>query len=80
MRDVVSLLMIPEVAGPVSVGIFDVSGRRVRRYAFDQVAVEGTLLTWGRRDGAGRVMPSGRYFVRVEAGGRTQTEAVTLID
>jgi len=44
------------------------------------VAVEGTLLTWGRRDGAGRVMPSGRYFVRVEAGGRTQTEAVTLID
>jgi hypothetical protein len=64
----------------VSVRIFDVAGREVR------ALVEGTewnvgshRVIWDGRDGAGRELPSGVYFLRLEAGEREGASRVVLM-
>jgi hypothetical protein len=52
----------------VSVAIYDASGRRVRALATAPFAAGEPHLNWDGRDDAGRVAPSGIYFVRVRAG------------
>jgi hypothetical protein len=48
--------------------VFDVAGRRVR-----ELSSAGTFVTWDGRDGIGRAVPAGLYFVRARTGGRTET-------
>ncbi|MFN8177669.1 MAG: FlgD immunoglobulin-like domain containing protein [bacterium] len=62
--------------GPVSVGIFDVVGRRVRTL-FDGNHAEGACsFTWDGRDASGRRAAAGVYFVRMQADGKTLTERI----
>lgn len=60
-------LAVPrEVAG--SVDLYDVAGHRVRRLASGTLHRGVQELSWDGRDEAGRMTPSGVYFVRVQAG------------
>ena len=63
-------------AGPASVIIFDLGGRRVR--AFDALSASGTV-SWDGRDAAGRPLAAGTYFVRLESGQERQTGRLQLI-
>jgi hypothetical protein len=59
--------------GPATVAVFDLAGRRVRTWS-DQAAAAGErLLAWDFRDGNGRDVPAGRYYLRFEANGQAVT-------
>lgn len=59
--------------GPATVAVFDLAGRRLRAWS-DQTAAAGErLLEWDFRDGSGREVPAGRYYLRLEANGQTVT-------
>jgi hypothetical protein len=59
--------------------VYDSAGRLVAR-PFDGVAEPGTHdVTWGARAFDGRELPSGVYFVRLEAGGIRATQQAVLI-
>ncbi len=68
-------LALPAGAAPARVAIADVAGRRVR--AWD--GVRGAL-TWDGRDDAGRAVPHGVYFVRMDDGTRPVTRRVVRLD
>jgi hypothetical protein len=59
--------------------IFSAAGRRVATLA-DGVVSEGShVVPWDGRDSSGLRLPSGIYFVRLEAGGRTETRKLILV-
>jgi hypothetical protein len=54
---------------PVSVSVFDVSGRLVRELgSWSPAGAAGAEVTWDGRDAAGMLVPAGIYFVRGEGG------------
>lgn len=56
-------------AGPVSLALFDPSGRRVRTIVDGTVLSAGQhALRWDTRDDDGRALPAGLYFLRLDAG------------
>src|SRR5262249_28548527 len=50
-------------SGPVTLSIYDLRGRKVRTLAKGQVEGGAHAVSWDGRDGAGRELPSGAYFV-----------------
>ena len=67
-------------ATPVTIRIFDVSGRLVRSYPNLSAAPGEGSLTWDGRDLSGRRVPAGVYFARMEtAGGASRTEKLTFL-
>jgi hypothetical protein len=67
-------LSVPE-SGPVSVGVFDLQGRRVA------TVLDHTWLEAGAHEQAIRTAdwPRGLYFVRVDLAGRTETHRIAVI-
>ncbi|HET9327016.1 MAG TPA: FlgD immunoglobulin-like domain containing protein [Candidatus Eisenbacteria bacterium] len=66
-------------AGSVSLAVYDPSGRRVRGL-FRGRHQEGTFsLTWNLRNDDGHTIPSGMYFVRLEALGRALTQRMVAM-
>ncbi|MCK4412848.1 MAG: hypothetical protein KAY32_04830 [Candidatus Eisenbacteria sp.] len=71
-------LAVP-AGGRVHAAIYDVGGRRI------QLLFDGTLAAgdhewlWRGRDSAGRLAPTGVYWVRVAAGNQTISKRLTLI-
>jgi hypothetical protein len=71
--------VLPAEAG-VRLAVFDVAGRLVRVLASGvQPAAEHTLR-WDGRGSAGHRVPSGTYFMRLEAAGETVTRKLLLRD
>jgi hypothetical protein len=62
---------------PTSLEIFDVRGRKVRRLSAYGTSTGG--LHWDGKDGAGRVMAPGVYFVVLKSGADVRREKVTLL-
>ena len=58
--------------------IADVHGRLVRGWSAS-LAAGAHSLTWNLRDGAGRRVPAGTYFVHLEADGVRRTRSITCI-
>jgi hypothetical protein len=56
-----------------------VSGRLVRRYEMVGTG-EGEVLVWDGRDGAGRPLPSGIYFVRLGGAGTQVTRKLVRVE
>ncbi len=67
-------------AGAVTVGVYDLAGKLVRRLDADADAAGWMELTWDGRDRTGRQAPSGMYLLRAAAAGRTQTERVLMVE
>ena len=64
----------------VSLRVFDVSGRLVDVLMSDEMAQQGrNEVTWRGRDRAGRELPSGTYFYRLDAGEFSDTKRMTMI-
>jgi len=59
----------------VSLRVYDVSGRLVRALS---EGVPEAKATWDGRDEAGRRLPGGVYFYRLESSGRSMTQKVVI--
>ncbi|MBD3236271.1 MAG: hypothetical protein GF330_06190, partial [Candidatus Eisenbacteria bacterium] len=65
-------------AGPLSIGIYDVTGRRVRVLGGD--AARGALhIDWDGRTSAGAEMRTGIYFFRARQGEATWSRRVLIV-
>lgn len=60
-------------ARPEELRIYDASGRPIRTLAVSPPVV------WDGRDDAGRPVPAGTYFIRLEGAGRAESGRVTLL-
>jgi hypothetical protein len=66
-----------EAAVMTDVALFDVQGRALRTLHRGPLARGTTSLAWDGRDGAGRMLGSGLYFLRIDsAAGRFTTRIV----
>lgn len=63
----------------VSVEVFDLGGRRVRRMALGTMEAGRHSTTWDLRDGDGRSVGAGLYLVRAVLGGDKFTQRVTVV-
>jgi hypothetical protein len=66
-------------AVPVTVSIYDVSGRLVRRLVSEGGAGGTRTVTWDGRNGAGTLSASGIYFCRVGRGSFRSSAKILLI-
>ncbi len=66
-------------AGRVSLSIYDVAGRRVRRVLDREFAAGAHAAEWDGHDDAGLSVASGVYFYRMQSGARTETRRMVLL-
>lgn len=67
-------------AGPADLAVYDTRGARLRTLWAAAQAPPGVLQArWDGRDHLGRVVASGVYWVRLQAGGRVLTRRVALL-
>ena len=64
---------------PVSLKIFDVSGRLVRELVGQPMDAGRHAVLWDGRDGGGRRVSSGVYFYRFETGAFRATKRMVLL-
>ncbi len=66
-------------SGPVRLGVYDVSGRRVRTLESGALPAGGHTRQWDGRDDAGAVMPAGLYLVRASGAGLESTARIVRV-
>jgi hypothetical protein len=66
-------------AGPVRLGVFDLAGQRVATLVAESLNAGRHQRIWTGRDDAGRGVPSGAYYARLEAGGMVTMIRMTLL-
>ncbi len=62
----------------IELAIYDATGRLVKSFRPTPYALRSTLI-WGGRDDQNRLLPSGTYFVILQAGEYTETKKLLLI-
>jgi len=75
MREGCEISLVLPLAGRANLAIYDPLGRMVRMCFDGKFKAGFHKMFWDGRDGAGRLLPSGVYFLRLEAGG---AEGVSL--
>ncbi len=70
---------IPQSTTDTRLGVFDITGRLVRRLHDGPIKPGSHALFWDARDEAGAPVASGVYFVRLEAGARREMRRVVLV-
>lgn len=77
---------LPEMEGPVTMGIFSPAGERVRLLYWDApvdsipAGLNGLIMTWDGKDDAGRNVPPGPYRARGIVHGSLQSSALPVRD
>ncbi len=71
-------LDLPERAGRVEIGVYDLRGRLVRRLQAEPTAAGTRTIYWDTTDGRGRPVPSGVYFVVCETGASSGRKVVVV--
>ena len=66
-------------AGLVTVAVYDMEGRRVRMVSSGRMDAGEHQLTFDLRDGQGRQIPSGLYFIRLEANGQRLVRRLAIV-
>ena len=66
-------------AGPVAIGVFDLSGREVTRLAEGMHAAGWHRVIWNGNTAGGRPAPNGIYLVRLVSAGTRRTARVVLL-
>ena len=66
-------------AGPATLAVYDVGGRRVRTLVSGSLAAGQHHVVWDGRGDAGRALASGVYFYRLEAGGEVLGRKMLLL-
>ena len=66
-------------AGDVSLAVYDVSGRAVRRLAEGRWPAGPHTTKWDGNDADGRRVAAGVYFYRLVAGDRVLTRKMTVL-
>jgi flagellar hook assembly protein FlgD len=74
-----SLSFSLEKTQKVSLGIYDLAGRRLRQLVDADLGPGGHFHSWNGRDAAGRKVPAGVYFYRLEVEGVVETKRLTLV-
>jgi len=69
---------VPE-DGEVILRVYDVAGRRVKDLVSGRVKAGIHRLEWDRRDVRGNLLPSGVYFLRLEAGDRRKVRKLVIL-
>jgi flagellar basal-body rod modification protein FlgD len=67
-------------AGRVRLDVVDVQGRHVRTLVDGDRAAGTYRAAWDGRDGNGRAVPAGVYFVRLDAAGERASRKVAMLD
>ena len=70
---------IPQSTTDTRLGVFDITGRLVRRLHDGPIKPGSHALFWDARDEVGAPVASGVYFVRLEAGARREMRRVVLV-
>lgn len=65
--------------GPVEIAVFDVNGRLVKIVESGRMTAGSHHVLWDGRSNDGRSVPSGIYFCRFMATGRSQTTSLLLV-
>lgn len=66
-------------ASAVNVAVYDLSGRSIRQVSSDRMNAGRHSLGWDGRDGDGRQVAEGVYFVRVTAANETLERRVVIV-
>jgi hypothetical protein len=66
-------------AQAVHLAVYDARGREVAVLARGQHPAGRHAVTWEGRDGAGRPMPAGIYFARLDSDGQRETRKLALV-
>jgi hypothetical protein len=70
---------VPENAGSVTLTVYNVSGRVVRRLVDGPLSAGPHSVAWNGRDDSGENLASGVYFARLAAGGESLLKKMTLL-
>jgi len=65
--------------GTIGVTVYDVQGRRVATLGTQPGVMGRNLVTWDGRDGSGRLVSAGTYFLKVSASGSVMTRKVVVV-
>jgi hypothetical protein len=63
----------------LTVGVFDVAGRRIRDLFNDGVLSEVVNVTWDGRNRSGNLVPSGVYFIKAQVGEVSDSKKVLVL-
>jgi hypothetical protein len=74
-----TLLFDLPVPGFVRAALYDVSGRLVRVLANEVMEAGRHERAWDRRDGTGRLVSSGIYFLRLDAGSNRSRQKIVVV-
>ena len=66
-------------AGPVELTIQDVAGRRIRTLFHGDAPVGGGAVRWDARDESGHPVPSGTYYLRLQADSGRRSSKVVVV-
>jgi len=66
-------------AGRARLAVYDVAGRQVRSLLDAEATVGPHVLIWDGRDGAGRPVGAGVYFLRLDAQGASESQKLVLL-
>jgi hypothetical protein len=70
---------IPDPGMKVQLGLYDVTGRLLRRLVDEPLEAGRHVILWNGRDNGGTPVGSGVYFLRLEAGPRREHRRVVLL-
>ncbi|MBD3162076.1 MAG: PQQ-binding-like beta-propeller repeat protein [Candidatus Latescibacteria bacterium] len=80
MRGETRIALAETVRGPVRLSVFDVDGRRVLSRTPIRPTGGARSIRWDGRDGDGRALPPGAYFVRIQHREGIETGKIVLVD
>ncbi len=67
------------IDGHVELGVYDLSGRKIRTLVSESRVAGQHTVTWDGTDDAGNRAPSGMYFYKYVSGGETTARKMTLV-